>query len=40
MITSNPVWSLKELENAGTIFDGKSFFEAINASALMLLSID
>ncbi|MGA2128930.1 MAG: alpha/beta hydrolase, partial [Xanthobacteraceae bacterium] len=33
MITSNPAWSPKELEDAGAIFDGKSLYEAVNALA-------
>jgi non-heme chloroperoxidase len=33
MITSNPAWSPKELEDAGAIFDGKSLFDNVNALA-------
>jgi len=33
MITSNPAWSPKELENAGAIFDAKSLFETVNGLA-------
>src|SRR5450755_2204319 len=33
MITSNPVWSPQELEDAGAIFDGKSLFDNVNALA-------
>jgi pimeloyl-ACP methyl ester carboxylesterase len=33
MITSNPAWSDQERENAGSILDGKSLFETINALA-------
>jgi non-heme chloroperoxidase len=30
MITSNPAWSPKELEDAGAIFDGTSLYKAVN----------
>jgi non-heme chloroperoxidase len=33
VITSNPAWSAKELENAGAIFDAKSLFETVNGLA-------
>jgi len=33
VITSNPAWSAKELENAGSIFDAKSLFETVNGLA-------
>jgi non-heme chloroperoxidase len=33
MITSNPAWSPKELEDAGAIFDAKSLFETVNGLA-------
>jgi len=33
VITSNPAWSAKELENAGSIFDAKALFETVNGLA-------
>lgn len=33
VITSNPAWSAKELEDAGAIFDAKSLFETVNGLA-------
>jgi non-heme chloroperoxidase len=33
VITGNPAWSAKELENAGAIFDAKSLFETVNGLA-------